>query len=315
MSSVLRYAIQTEQVNRILRLLTVILDVRMAFYDTQGSKVEEFDTKSDSGYCRWLRRDPAFDHRCLECDSKHIEEAMVRKRSLVYTCHNNLIEGVVPLFDGDGQYMGAIVFGQIRSRGTAMIDESNQELRSLFDALPLHEENDVHDIAELLNYFASYMMQNHLIRYQKPPWSEILQAYIEHHLAEDLTMKRLAGVCGYSVSFLSHHFKEAFGCAPHQYVFRKRMEKAKELLVEGRSVKETAIDLGFYDMFHFSKTFKKRFGAPPSAFRASAMRSRSATGAIGRPRGGAPALDTSQSLRRVCFGRTGTGDRGSNRRA
>jgi AraC-like DNA-binding protein len=39
------------------------------------------------------------------------------------------------------------------------------------------------------------------------------------------------------------------------------------MLEEGCSVRNTALTLGFYDEFHFSKKFKAHFGRSPIAFK------------------------------------------------
>lgn len=48
-----------------------------------------------------------------------------------------------------------------------------------------------------------------------------------------------------------------------------RLEKAKELLENGfdGSIQEVAAEVGYDDVYHFSKLFKKRFGMPPSKIR------------------------------------------------
>jgi len=47
----------------------------------------------------------------------------------------------------------------------------------------------------------------------------------------------------------------------------KKVSKARDLLSKGRSVKETAMELGYYDEFHFSKEFKRFYGQPPKAYK------------------------------------------------
>lgn len=47
------------------------------------------------------------------------------------------------------------------------------------------------------------------------------------------------------------------------YLRNLRLTKAREMLKNGQSVKETAQQAGFYDEFHFAKAFKKEFGFPP----------------------------------------------------
>jgi AraC-like DNA-binding protein len=62
-----------------------------------------------------------------------------------------------------------------------------------------------------------------------------------------------------------------------QYVLRKRLEKAKELLVrdvdQKRKIAVIALEVGFADLSHFNRAFRRHFGDTPSGVRASsAMR-------------------------------------------
>jgi len=58
-------------------------------------------------------------------------------------------------------------------------------------------------------------------------------------------------------------FKFIFGYGPYEYLIRKRMEKAKELLETGLSIKETAAKIG-YRPSDFTTAFRNQFGFPPS---------------------------------------------------
>jgi len=268
----IRYAIQTEHVNRIFRLLTKIIGVRIVFYDPSDRKIEEFQVKSDSAYCRTLREDSAFDRLCVRCDEEHLAAARKKGSSLTYRCHAGLTEAIVPLFDESGAYIGAIVVGQIRQRGKTAPRALDTRLRRLYNALPEYDRREVGDITELLSYFADYIVQNHLIRHRRSSWAEILREYIDGHLGERLTLKRLASVVGLSPAFISHRFAAEFGLPPHRYIAEERMRRARRMLEQGCLVKEAAYELGFSDEFHFSRAFRAAHGVSPSRFGEDGLR-------------------------------------------
>jgi len=264
----LRYAIRTEQVARIVRLLATVVDTPIAFFDIDHRRLGSFDAGPDSAYCSALRRDPAFNRRCETCDREHLVEARRLKRTLVYTCHNGLREVAVPLFDNDLNYLGAIVFGQIRDRVSVMRHEREPRLRALYDALPAYTDARMRNIAALLAYFAQYMIQNHLVGVQAAPWAERVRAYVSEHIGDRLDIATLARVSGVSTSQLSHAFRGEVGLSAAAFVRAEGMRRAVELLGQGRAVKEVAYSLGFCDEFHFSKVFKREFGATPSRWSA-----------------------------------------------
>ena len=63
---------------------------------------------------------------------------------------------------------------------------------------------------------------------------------------------------------LQKTFSRYAGVGIMEYFNRIKMRKATELLVEGLSVKETALKLGFHDQNYFSTMFKRITGHTPS---------------------------------------------------
>ena len=82
--------------------------------------------------------------------------------------------------------------------------------------------------------------------------------------AEELSL-----LCGLSLRSLSTRFRRATGTSLHQYQLRLKLEMAYDLIPQspGRSFRDIALSLGFYDEFQFSKLFKRQYGISPSARR------------------------------------------------
>ncbi len=90
---------------------------------------------------------------------------------------------------------------------------------------------------------------------------------IEEHMYERLTVSRLASLCSMSEINLQKTFSTYAGVGVIEYCKRIQMHKAAELLREGRSVKETALELGYTDQNYFSTVFKRVTGHTPSEIR------------------------------------------------
>jgi AraC-like DNA-binding protein len=76
-----------------------------------------------------------------------------------------------------------------------------------------------------------------------------------------------AEAIGVTPEHLSRLFKRYAQTTPHRYVERIRMQRALELLVDhGLKVIQVSELLGFTDQFHFSRSFKRVHGRPPTAF-------------------------------------------------
>ena len=95
-----------------------------------------------------------------------------------------------------------------------------------------------------------------------------ITSYIREHYAEDCSNERIAAVFSYHPGYISRLMVEHTGMSLHQYVSRTRIGYALGLLEGGAySVAEVAARVGFSDLVHFSKTFRKQIGKSPSAYR------------------------------------------------
>lgn len=91
--------------------------------------------------------------------------------------------------------------------------------------------------------------------------------YIQEHLAEDISLETLAGVAGLSPFHFARLFKRSVGTAPHQYLIRRRVERARELLLTTQTeIAEIASQVGFCDQSHLTSHFKRTYGIAPGAF-------------------------------------------------
>lgn len=96
-----------------------------------------------------------------------------------------------------------------------------------------------------------------------------LAAWITAHLADDLRIDALAAVVGLGPRQFSRRFAQAFGQAPAQLVETLRLDTARERLTATRAtVSVIARSVGFASDDAFRRAFDRRFGLPPSDYRA-----------------------------------------------
>ncbi len=263
----IEYAIATDEMDEVMSRLHRLFDIRITFFDMQAHELEYFDVKPASPFCRALRRGKAMDQQCAACDRFHLAEAKQLRDVHIYHCHAGLIEGMVPLYDRRNIYLGAIVFGQLRDPDVGPDSSWSEPQKKRYSALTPCPEEKARDIGHLLKLVSESMIDREMIQRQNNPWAEALETYIEQHLHEKITNSDLAQHIGKSASFVAHRFPLEFGSAPRQYILKRRMEEAKLMLENGAAVQDTAARLGFYDAFHFSKTFKRFWNQTPVSIR------------------------------------------------
>ncbi|MFK8165014.1 MAG: helix-turn-helix domain-containing protein [Lewinella sp.] len=93
-----------------------------------------------------------------------------------------------------------------------------------------------------------------------------VRKYIDSNYGVDLNLDLLARVQFVSKYHLLRLFKKYYGQTPRQYLIDKRIEKAKEHLINGMTVTETCAAVGFESLGSFSTLFKAKTGKPPVEF-------------------------------------------------
>jgi AraC family transcriptional regulator len=92
--------------------------------------------------------------------------------------------------------------------------------------------------------------------------------YIEANLNNGVRLQELASLAGLSPFHFARQFKDATGLAPHQFLLRSRVERAKQLLERTElSLAEIGLTLGFSHQSHFTNVFRRMVGATPKAWR------------------------------------------------
>ena len=106
----IQYILETTELNDILQSLNKLFCIRITFFDMNDMELNYFDIKPLSDYCGLMRKDSAFNRKCIDCDHQHLIDAKADRKTLIYKCHSNLYEGIIPLYE-QGKYFGSLVFG------------------------------------------------------------------------------------------------------------------------------------------------------------------------------------------------------------
>ena len=91
--------------------------------------------------------------------------------------------------------------------------------------------------------------------------------YVREHLTEPLTVADMAEQVSLSPSAFAHLFREVTGRSPYRFVKEMRLDKARELLIDGQfPVTRVSKEVGYGSVSHFISEFRARFGLTPRAY-------------------------------------------------
>jgi len=93
-------------------------------------------------------------------------------------------------------------------------------------------------------------------------------AVIERHLDTPLAVNEIAAVVHLSAFHFARMFRRSMACSPHEYITRRRLEKAKQLLAgSDLSMRAIAHTVGYRTQAHFTRVFHEGTGTTPRRYR------------------------------------------------
>lgn len=92
--------------------------------------------------------------------------------------------------------------------------------------------------------------------------------YIDHNFTNNIKLETIAPLFGYNSAYLGKIFNKTVGESFNSYLDHKRIEYAKQLLMENKlKVYEIAEKVGYKNVDYFHKKFKKYVGGSPAEYR------------------------------------------------
>ena len=97
------------------------------------------------------------------------------------------------------------------------------------------------------------------------PWKIDILEFLESNYMNDISMEEIANYTGRSLSTFKRDFKKCSTLSPREWLIRRRLEAARELIRKGgRKVSDICFEVGFKNLSHFSKIYKETYGIPPT---------------------------------------------------
>ncbi len=170
------------------------------------------------------------------------------------------------------------------SRDVAILERLSIAVTRLLEALDNamdgnleFAERSVRHLDAILNGLEEETAQEHkgapsastIVRGGLAPWQiRRISAFIDANIDTPLHIVNLAKMVRLSSFYFTRAFGESFGCPPHRYIMRRRIERAQGLMLSTAApLGQIALECGLADQAHFSKVFLKITGESPGSWR------------------------------------------------
>ena len=270
--------IKDQKITDIMKSFYMLTQIRMAIVDIDCHEIMGYP-ESFTDFCAYLRSVP---ESCAKCEySDHQAFEMCRKTGdiYIYKCHAGLTEAAYPLRDKE-TIIGFIMFGQVtdiknRNGLRDMILMQCQDypvspatLKKAISKLKYKSAEELIAVAMIFETCINYILQKQLVTARGEQMARKLDRFIVNHLADDLTVPVIARELRISRTRLYTLSHQYLGIGIAEYIKRKRVDKAKELLSDtALSFSEIAEQLGFSDINYFRRCFRSSEGMSLKAFR------------------------------------------------
>lgn len=271
-------AILQDKLLELLQDFHVLTGIRIVLFDDRHQEILTYPN-AHSSLCTLIRQDPAGLAQCESCDRHAFEECRQRGHLVMYKCHAGLVEATAPI-KANGVVIGYIMFGQVtqendRSELTGRAlqrfpasQQLQQEWMLAASNVPYRTPRQIRAAAKILEACTYYAIQKELVSLRHERLIDRLNRYIDENLNERLAIGDLAAHFQISRTVLYDLMKDTLGMGIAEYVRRKRMEKARDLLATTEmTVTQISVCVGFSDYGYFMKVFRKTYGITMKAYR------------------------------------------------
>ncbi len=258
------------------------------FYQISGMEVAILDTQHRTilanrspgkNFCATVHKHPKCLETCIQSDRTRLNYVEEHPRLLTYLCPFGIFEAIAPIMK-NGRVIAYIFFAMAieeREGADALPLQRVLEIAPAADAEYLHQciietphysRKTLEAYSDLLLIMAEYIEKYDLMSDSEQSLAQAICSYVDKNLSSKITLADLSWNLHCSTVTLTEHFKREYGITIMQYVTQKRMDLAKQMLLQsGGSIGEIAASCGFADVEYFSRTFKALYGVSPNRWR------------------------------------------------
>ena len=263
--------------SNLLTSLAVFTRSNITVYEVDGEVDTEIHSSTSMGLCTGVKE--FIRENCLASDRKASEEAKSRSEAFYYYCHFGMIE-IIMKYAINKDNSVILLLGPFRDPKHQKKDIQNiiafcstfkkdaDKMIKDYRKVPRFTLEKFEAIKNLSNVIMEYGQTTKLISSKENFIEDELSPYVKKHIAERLTIERIAKDLNTTEKTLERIVSLYTGLSPKKYVQQLRIQKAYEdILYTSDSLPSIASAVGYDDYNYFIKVFKSVKGITPSKAR------------------------------------------------
>ena len=269
------------KISRLLSDFALISGMEISLLDSNFHTISMVRSP-ECNLCSLIHRVRKNQTACNASDVDRLCRAEMSGKEQLYTCPFGMTEAIVPIIRGESAafYLIAtmgILDTELDSTAAtvrASIDPSElSELDTAISRMRILTEEQRDAYLSMIKMLAEHIAADATISDGEESIGKLVKYYVKNNLSKKLTLTDIALNLHCSTVTLTEHFRREFGMTIMEYITKKRMDLAEQLLLgTTEPLGEIAALVGFSDVEYFSRTFKKFHGVAPGAWRKTAER-------------------------------------------
>ncbi len=138
------------------------------------------------------------------------------------------------------------------------------DIRDCYYTKTYYTDHEIEQLLKKVNHLLCEEANNELAALRDHRNDKLLE-FLYKHITKNITLEELANNYGTSLSSFQRLFKRKLGVSPHKWIKDQRLHHSRfQMQYTQKPISQIYLDLGYEDLAHFSKEFKKKFGYNPS---------------------------------------------------